>query len=141
MYIYLLLMYLLSKKYAPNQRHLKNSLQMKAKSIRHLLHIGIPSSMQYAMESGAFAVSGIMIGWFGATQLAAHQIAISIAGLTFMVSMGLSSAGSILVGNSLGRRVQEGARAYGIRTLLIGLIYGIMCALTYILTNQRSEEH
>jgi len=135
-FIVLLLIVLFSKKYAPYRRHLKNSLQMKAKSIRQLLHIGIPSSMQYAMESGAFAVSGIMIGWFGATQLAAHQIAISIAGLTFMVSMGLSSAGSILVGNSLGRRDLAGARAIGKRTLLIGLIYGILCATTYILTNQ-----
>lgn len=135
-FIALLLIILFSKKYAPYRRHLKNSLHMKAKSIRQLLHIGIPSSMQYAMESGAFAVSGIMIGWFGATQLAAHQIAISIAGLTFMVSMGLSSAGSILVGNSLGRRNLAEARAIGKRTLLIGLIYGILCATTYILTNQ-----
>lgn len=135
-FIALLLIILFSKKYAPYRRHLAGSLRLKRKAIRQLLHIGIPSSLQYSMESGAFAVSGIMIGWFGATQLAAHQIAISIAGLTFMVSMGLSSAGSILVGNSLGRRDLPGARAIGKRTLLIGLIYGTICATIYILTNQ-----
>jgi len=87
------------------------------------------------MESGAFAVSGIMIGWFGAVQLAAHQIAISVASLTFMVSVGLSAAGSILVGKHLGRRDLKGARSVGKKTLTMGLIYGMCCALFYIVAN------
>lgn len=124
-----------SKKYAPYRTNLHNSLKIKAKTIRRLLNIGIPSSLQYAMESGAFAVSGIMIGWLGAVQLAAHQIAISIAALTFMVSIGLSAAGSILVGNHLGRNDLKGARAVGKSTLIIAGIYGVGCALLFVLTN------
>lgn len=134
-FIALLVVILKTDKYAPYRVHFKDSMRIRMRTIRRLLKIGIPSSLQYAMESGAFAVSGIMIGWFGAIQLAAHQIAMNVAALTFMVSMGLSAAGSILVGNHLGRRDLEGARLVGKKTLIMGLIYGVCCALLYILTN------
>ncbi len=134
-FIALLVVILKTDKYAPYRVHFKDSMRIRMRTLRRLLKIGIPSSLQYAMESGAFAVSGIMIGWFGAIQLAAHQIAMSVAALTFMVSMGLSAAGSILVGNHLGRRDLEGARLVGKKTLIMGLIYGVCCALLYILTN------
>lgn len=61
------------------------------------------SSPQVALESGAFAVSAIIIGTLGAVQLASHQIAISCASVAFMVSCGLSQGGSIRVSNAWGR--------------------------------------
>ncbi|MEJ0081605.1 MAG: hypothetical protein WDM78_11825 [Puia sp.] len=60
------------------------------KTIRELLRIGIPSSIQLGVEVCAFAVSGIIIGTISAVSQAAHQIALSCAAFTFMVSMGLS---------------------------------------------------
>ncbi|HLU94322.1 MAG TPA: MATE family efflux transporter [Membranihabitans sp.] len=134
-FIALLWIILKSQKYAPYRENISDSFKLKKRTLQRLLKIGIPSSLQYSMESGAFAVSGIIVGWFGAIQLAAHQIAISIALLTFMVSMGLSAAGSILVGNYLGRKDLSGARAIGKRTIVMGLIYGICCAVFFTLTN------
>src|SRR5690606_9944667 len=64
---------------------------------KELRHIGVPSSLQIGMEAGAFAVSGIIIGTISAVAQAAHQIALSCAAFTFMVSMGLAQAGSIRV--------------------------------------------
>lgn len=135
--IFLALLWIILKtdKYAIYRRHLEKSMKIRAITLRRLLKIGIPSSLQYAMESGAFAISGIMIGWLGAVQLAAHQIAISVAALTFMVSIGLSAAGSILVGNYLGRNDLAGARAVGKNTLIMGLVYGIFCALLFFVAN------
>ena len=72
-------------------------------TIRELLRIGIPSSIQLGVEVCAFAVSGIIIGTISAVSQAAHQIALSCAAFTFMVSMGLSQAGSIRVSNAFGR--------------------------------------
>lgn len=132
----LLWIILKTDKYAPYREQLHDSIKIRVRTLRRLLKIGIPSSLQYAMESGAFAVSGIMIGWLGAVQLAAHQIAISIAALTFMVSIGLSAAGSILVGNYLGRRDLETARTVGKNTLIMGLVYGIACAILFVITNE-----
>ncbi len=51
--------------------------RLRSKTLKELLHIGIPISLQLGMESGAFAASGILIGTISAIAQAAHQIAIS----------------------------------------------------------------
>ena len=85
------------------------------------------------MEAGAFAVSGILIGTIGAVEQASHQIALSMASLTFMVSMGLSQAGSIRTSNAFGRNDFQAIRSIGKSTLVIALIYGSLCAVIFIL--------
>lgn len=102
------------------------------KTMRELLHIGIPSSLQLSMEAGAFAVSGILVGTIGAVEQAAHQIALSIASVTFMVSMGLSQAGSIRTSNAFGRKDWPTISLIGRSTIMIALAYGVTCALGFI---------
>ena len=106
--------------------------KVSGKTWKELLQIGIPSSMQYGMESAAFSVSGIMIGWLGATAQAAHQIALNIASTTFMASLGLSLAGSIRVANAYGRKDRLQMRSIGTSTMAGGLAYGIFCAVFFI---------
>jgi multidrug resistance protein, MATE family len=100
-------------------------------TMRTLLAIGIPSSIQLGVEVGAFAVSGILIGTISAVALAAHQIALSCAAFTFMVSMGLSQAGSIRVSNAYGRSDGLKIREIGKTTILIALFYGFFCAVCF----------
>jgi len=102
-------------------------------AMRQLLRIGIPSSMQLGVEVCAFAVSGIIIGTISAVSQAAHQIALSCAAFTFMVSMGLSQAGSIRVSNAYGREDWEKIRMIGKTTLITALLYGSFCAIVFII--------
>jgi MATE family multidrug resistance protein len=106
--------------------------KIRWETIKDLLHIGVPSSFQISMEAGAFAVSGILIGTIGAVEQAAHQIALSCASVTFMVSMGLSQAGSIRTSNSFGRNDWPLIRVIGKSTLFMALIYGTFCAVIFI---------
>jgi multidrug resistance protein, MATE family len=110
----------------------KNQWKLQWATIKELLHIGIPSSMQVALESGAFAVSGIIIGTLGAVQLASHQIAISCASLAFMISWGLAQGGSIRISNAWGRNNWVDISVIGRSTLLSGLLYGIFAAICFI---------
>ena len=102
------------------------------KSQKDLLRIGIPSSMQMGVEVAAFAVSGIIIGTLGAVSQAAHQIALICASFTFMVSMGLSQAGSIRVSNAYGRGDTNQIQLIGKSTLVAALVYGCFCASCFI---------
>lgn len=111
----------------------KEAWIIRKEEMKQLLHIGIPSSLQYGLEVGAFSVSGIMIGWFGATQQAAHQIALSIASFTFMIIMGISTAGSIRVSNALGRKKLQELRAIGFNTLKLGASGGLIFAICYVI--------
>ena len=100
------------------------------KTIRELIRIGIPSSMQLGVEVCAFAVSGIIIGTINAVSQAAHQIALSCAAFTFMVSMGLSQAGSIRVSNAYGRGGLEQDPGIGKTTLGDSLaLWVFLCCL------------
>ncbi|MBO9618207.1 MAG: MATE family efflux transporter [Niabella sp.] len=111
----------------------KNQWQLRWSTIRQLLKIGIPSSLQIGMEAGAFALSGIIMGTISAATQAAHQIALSCASFTFMVSMGLSQAGSIRVSTSFGSRDLKSISVIGKSTILLALIYGSFCCLLFIL--------
>ena len=105
--------------------------KLRKKTIRELLYIGIPSSLQIGMEAGAFAVSGILIGTISAVAQASHQIALSCASFTFMVSMGLAQAGSIRVSNAFGRKDWPKISVIGRSTLIVALMYGIFCAISF----------
>lgn len=105
--------------------------KLRNKTLRELLHIGIPSSLQIGMEAGAFAVSGIIIGTIGAIAQASHQIALSCASFTFMVSMGLAQAGSIRVSNAFGRSDWSKIATIGKSTLIVALLYGSFCAIAF----------
>lgn len=70
--------------------------------IRNLIHLGIPITSQMLSENLAFNFGAIMIGWSGAIPLAAHQIAITLAGTTFMIPLGVGTALAIRMGILLG---------------------------------------
>ncbi|BAV09351.1 multi antimicrobial extrusion protein (Na(+)/drug antiporter), MATE family of MDR efflux pumps [Filimonas lacunae] len=110
----------------------KNQWKLNRNTVNELLHIGIPSSLQAGMESGAFAISGIIIGTLGAVQQAAHHIALSCAAFTFMVSMGLAQGGSIRISNAWGRSNWKEITLIGKSTLLSGVCYGILCAVFFV---------
>ena len=107
--------------------------KIRKKTMGELLHIGVPSSLQIGMEAGAFAVSGIIIGTISAIAQASHQIALSCASFTFMVSMGLAQAGSIRVSNAFGRSDWPKISLIGKSTLIVALLYGTFCAICFAL--------
>ena len=86
--------------------------------IKQLAGVGVPMGLQNFFEIGAFSFSAIMIGWFGSTQLAAHQIAISLASISFMIILGISAAGTIRVGYAYGRKDINNVRRSGFLTAI-----------------------
>lgn len=78
--------------------------------IRELLRTGLPIGVTVAMEGGLFIVTALLIGRLGAVEVAAHQIAINVAALCFMVPMGLAEATTVRVGHALGRGNLAGVR-------------------------------
>lgn len=71
-------------------------------TLRHLLHIGLPMGVSVFMEGSLFVATLLVIGRMGAVQVAAHQIAINVASLCFMVPLGLAMATTVRVGHAAG---------------------------------------
>ena len=115
---------------------LQNTAWYISKStLKEMMHIGIPSSLQYCMEAGAFSISGIMVGWLGAIPQAAHQIALNCASATFMASLGFSMAGSIRISEAYGKKDIQQMQVIGKSTAIGGLVYGTMAGLLLIALN------
>lgn len=73
-----------------------------AAPLRRMLALGLPIGLQQFLEVSAFAGVGLLMGTFGAVQVASHQIALNLAALTFMVPLGVSAAAAVRVGNAVG---------------------------------------
>jgi MATE family multidrug resistance protein len=109
---------------------------IKRSRCMELVRIGAPVAMQYTFEVSAFSVAAIMIGQIGAVQQAAHQVAINLASLTYMIASGVASAAAIKSGNYFGARSFTDLRASAIASYHIVLIFMSVTALIFVLCNQ-----
>ena len=91
-------------KVLPEHELLKNFWRPDPEVFRLVARLGLPIGLTNLSETSLFAAAAIMMGWLGTIPLAAHGIAASMGGLTFMVHLGLSNAATIRAGNALGRR-------------------------------------
>ncbi len=98
---------------------------------RQLLTIGLPIAFQLGMETGAFSLSVIFVGWIGTTALAAHQAAMTFSTIGFLLYTGIGSAITILISNARGNGAHEDIRpiaSAGARIVfvLLILVSGVM---------------
>ncbi|MFO0961074.1 MAG: MATE family efflux transporter, partial [Isosphaeraceae bacterium] len=73
-----------------------------------LLKVGLPPAVQMTLEVGVFGMAAIWVGQISSEAMAAHQIVMNLASSTFMVPLGIASAGSVRVGQAIGRRDPAG---------------------------------
>ena len=119
----------------PHREAARQSLLPDGPTLRRLLGLGAPIGVQMMFEMGAFSFSAIMIGWLGATALAAHQIAINVASVTYMAASGIAAAATIRVGNRHGVGDAEGARQAGFAAYW--LAFGFMGTMGLVLIASR----
>ena len=100
--------------------------------IRELLRTGLPIGVTVAMEGGLFIVTALLIGRLGAVEVAAHQIAINVAALCFMVPMGLAEATTVRVGHARGRGSLEGVRRAAFAGYALALVTQSLSALVLL---------
>jgi len=99
--------------------------------IGEILRIGTPIGISMGMETSMFAVMALLMGTLGTTVVAAHQIALNFASITFMIPLGLSMAITVRVGQLYGRRQLSHTRFAGYTG--IGLCTVIMCGTAVLM--------
>lgn len=104
-----------------------------AARLRRLVGLGLPAAVQVTLEVGVFGLAAVLAGRFGATALAAHEVVLHAASVTFMVPLGISSAGSVRVGQALGREDRPGASRAGWAALGLGAGFMTAAGLAFLL--------
>lgn len=100
--------------------------------LRLILKKGIPSGFQFFFEVTAFALAGIFAGMIGAIEQASHQIAMSLAAVTYMFLGGLSTAGMIVVGEFHSTNNMAKIREYTKHILILGFGFTILFSIFFI---------
>lgn len=101
--------------------------------IKENLKLGFPMSFQFIFEVSTFSLAAIMIGWLGTGPLAAHQIAINMASISYMIALGLSSAATIRVGNQLGQKNYKTLREAALTSYIMAIAFMAVTGLLFIL--------
>ncbi len=105
--------------------------------MKRIFKIGAPVAMQYVFEVGAFAAASLIAGKIGAVEQASHQVAITMAAMTYMMASGIASAATIKTGHNFGRgnmlRVQKFAKV----SYHLVLLFMVFCALIFAIFNQQ----
>jgi len=107
----------------------------KVRAIK-IIKIGLPVAMQYAFEISAFSGAAVLIGTIGAVEQAAHQIAISLAAMTYMIASGVASAATIKTGNNFGKNNFIDLRKSAIASYHVILAFMAITAMIFILANK-----
>lgn len=100
-----------------------------------LIRMGAPVAMQYTFEVSAFAGANFLIGSISPVQQAAHQVAIILASLAYMMASGVSSAAAIRSGNHFGTKNFAGLRSSAISSYHIVLVLMSVTALIFTFGN------
>lgn len=109
----------------------KKLLRFSWKDCKELLALGIPMGIQIFIEVVAFAVTGIMTGWISLDAQGAHQIALQLAALTFLIAGGFGSAATVLVGQFYGEKNKPKVIEVIKKILLLVFLYEVVTALLF----------
>ncbi len=106
---------------------------LRARALRPFFAVGLPISVQVSLEVWVFTTAAVLMGQLGEAQLAGHQVAISLASISFMVPLGFAGAATTRVGNAIGRRDPLGARRSAGVCLALGTGVMFLFALLFVL--------
>ncbi|QJW91496.1 MATE family efflux transporter [Spirosoma taeanense] len=103
--------------------------------VETILRLGIPGGLTFFFEVATFSLAVVIVGWLGEDRLAAHQIAINMASVTYMMATGISSAAAIRVGAAVGRRSREDVFRAGLAAFTLSVGFMSLAALLFLTAN------
>lgn len=107
-------------------------LRFDRQILGELLRIGLPIGVLYGVETGLFTITAFLMGFLGTVPLAAHQIALQTAAITFMVPAGISYATTVRVGQLIGQANLPQARLAAFINLAIGATFMGMMGIAFL---------
>lgn len=94
-----------------------------------LFGVGTPLALQMGMETASFSLASLLMGWLGATELAAFQIMCTTGSLCFLIYYGIGAAACIRMSHYRGRRQWDKVHLTSNAGLHIILVAAIILSL------------
>lgn len=101
--------------------------------LRQLTAIGTPISLSMLMEYGLFSSAALLMGLISTAALAAHQVALQVTAILFMVPLGIGMAATVRVGHAVGRRDGDAVRRAGYVAIWLGIALAVVLTAAVLL--------
>lgn len=105
--------------------------------IKEIFKIGLPISLETTAEWACLAFCGVMVGWYGSVQMAAHAVAWNAVSVTFMMASGISIAGNILVGYGYGEQNARKIRIAAFTTVSSVILLQTINSIIFLLFHKQ----
>ncbi len=107
-------------------------VKVRSKQFKTILRLGIPTSLQGFFEVSSFAFAAVMAGMISKEAQAAHQIAINLASISFLICTGLAMAATIRVGNQLGLQNIRRLRNAGFSAIIQVILFMSLAMVSFL---------
>jgi MATE family multidrug resistance protein len=95
------------------------------------IRLGVPAAMHLLAEVSTFAGFAFMMGWFGAVAMAAHQVAITVISVVFMIPLGMGVASTIRIGKAYGANHYRSVMPLGLASMIPGVLF-MACSASFL---------
>ncbi len=112
------------------------SVRIGMTDIFSLLKMGTPIAVQMLLESAAFVITGVMMGWFDAVAISSNQIAMTLGNAAFMIVVAVGTAVTIRVSHCYGARDVDGISLTSKSSLHLVLLWDSFAALIFVIFNR-----
>lgn len=135
MAVTMVLYFLFTKNYA----HYRAAYKQTKLEWVHIVDVfkkSYPVGLQMSFEAGAFSLSAIFVGTFGTAQISAHQIALNLASVTYMIATGIAAAATVRVGFEYGRKEKTELQIAGRTAIILAVAFMSTTAVMFALLHQ-----
>ena len=116
----------------PEFELIKNFWRPDPEIMAKVFRLGLPIGLTSLAEVGLFTASAVMMGWLGPIPLAAHGVALQLAGLTFNIHIGFSQAATVRAGRALGRRDEPALRRGGLVAIGLSALVALCTSAVFL---------
>lgn len=109
------------------------AIAIRRMALKRLIALGFPAAWTVALEVGVFAAATMLSGMLTPVAAASHQIALYIAAVSFMIPLGLSSAGAVRVGHAVGALDPRRAAAAGWTAIFLSVAFTTAAAILFLI--------
>lgn len=106
--------------------------QPERAELKQAAALGLPIGLHFLAESGLFSLSGVLAGRLGAVAVAAHQVVLTTASVTFCVAVGIGSAAATRVGWGVGAKDLPAARRAGMTAFASAVVFMCFASLGFL---------
>ncbi len=132
-WLMLLIVILVGAKQLLPQLHPRERGALAWRELMGMLRVGVPIGLHIFLEAAGFGAAMLLVGSLGTVPLAAHNVTLQLAALTYMVPLGVSAAAAVLVGRAIGARQDDVVRREAAASLVIGIGFMGLTALTFLI--------